>query len=234
MNYPDLYKLQDKVFEVLRGRYGSLYLTGGTALSRFYLHHRYSDDLDFFVNDDTSFITQVQNILGVMNKSFKVLTNKLIQHETFIRIWIKSEGVELKLEFVNDVPFRWNTSRMVLDIPIDNVGNILANKLTALISRDEPKDVYDIVSIAESYSFSWPDVFENAMNKAIIAEPDVAMRLTAFPPELIQTQLWLAKPFDLEKFKNHLQIVSDDFLLARENSLGKDKKHVTEAKPSIT
>ena len=234
MNYPDLYKLQDKVFEALRGRYGSLYLTGGTALSRFYLHHRYSDDLDFFVNDDTSFITQVQNILGVMNKSFKVLTNKLIQHDTFIRIWIESEGVELKLEFVNDVPFRWNTSHTVLDIPIDNVGNILANKLTALISRDEPKDVYDIVSIAETYSFSWPDVFENAMNKAIIAEPDVAMRLTAFPPELIQKQLWLAKPFDLKKFKNHLQIVSDDFLLARENSLGKDKKNVTEAIPSTT
>ena len=234
MNYPDLYKLQDKVFEALRGRYGSLYLTGGTALSRFYLHHRYSDDLDFFVNDDTSFLTLVQNIRGVLNRSFKVLTNKLIQHDTFIRIWIESEGVELKLEFVNDVPFRWNTSHTVLDIPIDNVGNILANKLTALISRDEPKDVYDIVSIAETYSFSWPDVFENAMNKAIIAEPDVAMRLTAFPPELIQKQLWLAKPFDLKKFKNHLQIVSDDFLLARENSLGKDKKNVTEAIPSTT
>ena len=24
------------------------YLTGGTALAEFYLHHRYSDDLDFF------------------------------------------------------------------------------------------------------------------------------------------------------------------------------------------
>ncbi|MCD4795127.1 MAG: nucleotidyl transferase AbiEii/AbiGii toxin family protein [Bacteroidales bacterium] len=26
------------------------YLTGGTALVRFYLNHRYSEDLDFFVN----------------------------------------------------------------------------------------------------------------------------------------------------------------------------------------
>ena len=59
MNYPELYKLQDKVFEALKGNYGSLYLTGGTALSRFYLHHRYSDDLDFFVNSDPSFVAML-------------------------------------------------------------------------------------------------------------------------------------------------------------------------------
>jgi hypothetical protein len=29
----------------------SFYLTGGTALAAFYLFHRYSDDLDFFTND---------------------------------------------------------------------------------------------------------------------------------------------------------------------------------------
>ncbi|WP_413884945.1 nucleotidyl transferase AbiEii/AbiGii toxin family protein [Candidatus Desulfatibia sp.] len=28
------------------------YLTGGTVLSRCYFHHRYSEDLDFFVNSD--------------------------------------------------------------------------------------------------------------------------------------------------------------------------------------
>lgn len=28
------------------------YLTGGTALSEFYLQHRYSDDLDFFTRKD--------------------------------------------------------------------------------------------------------------------------------------------------------------------------------------
>ena len=231
MNYPELYKLQDKVFEALKGNYGSLYLTGGTALSRFYLNHRYSDDLDFFVNSDPSFVAMLQKIMGILNQSFNVLTDKLIQYESFIRIWIESEGVEMQIEFVNDVPFRWNISRKAGDIPVDNVANILANKLTALASRDEPKDVYDVVTIAESYSFSWPDAFEKAMNKAIIAEPDIAMRLATFPPELIQTQRWLSDSFDLDKFKNNLQIVSDDFLLARDNSLGKGKTPITRAKP---
>jgi predicted nucleotidyltransferase component of viral defense system len=34
------------------------YLTGGTALSRAYLNHRYSDDLDFFVNAVNDFETR--------------------------------------------------------------------------------------------------------------------------------------------------------------------------------
>jgi len=36
------------------------YLTGGTVLSRAYLNHRYSDDLDFFVNQNPNFEKQVE------------------------------------------------------------------------------------------------------------------------------------------------------------------------------
>jgi len=37
----------------------SLFLTGGTALSRFYFHHRFSDDLDYFVNNNGHFSSHV-------------------------------------------------------------------------------------------------------------------------------------------------------------------------------
>lgn len=44
-----LYPLQDKFLRLLERQHaGQFYLTGGTALSRFYFQHRYSDDLDFF------------------------------------------------------------------------------------------------------------------------------------------------------------------------------------------
>jgi len=40
----------DKVLALIRRTDTAFYLTGGTALGRHYLHHRYSDDLDLFVN----------------------------------------------------------------------------------------------------------------------------------------------------------------------------------------
>lgn len=49
-----LYPLQDEVLTILRRLETGFYLTGGTAASRGYLQHRFSDDLDLFVNGDRS------------------------------------------------------------------------------------------------------------------------------------------------------------------------------------
>ncbi len=47
-----LYPLQDGILKIVTHLNTPFYLTGGTALSRCFFHHRYSDDLDFFVNAD--------------------------------------------------------------------------------------------------------------------------------------------------------------------------------------
>lgn len=45
-----LYPLQNGVLSIVQNAAGTpFFLTGGTALSRYYTHHRYSDGLDFFV-----------------------------------------------------------------------------------------------------------------------------------------------------------------------------------------
>ena len=41
-----VYPLQDEILDLVKSAPVAFYLTGGTALSRFYLNHRYSDDLD--------------------------------------------------------------------------------------------------------------------------------------------------------------------------------------------
>lgn len=51
----NLYRLQNGVLNIVRTSGTPFYLTGGTALSRGYYRHRYSDDLDFFVNKDMNF-----------------------------------------------------------------------------------------------------------------------------------------------------------------------------------
>ncbi|MBE0643870.1 MAG: nucleotidyl transferase AbiEii/AbiGii toxin family protein [Bacteroidetes bacterium] len=51
-----LYPLQDRCLAVLAALGTPFYLTGGTALSREYLQHRYSDDLGFFAFDEIRWI----------------------------------------------------------------------------------------------------------------------------------------------------------------------------------
>ena len=69
---------------------------------------------------------------------------------------------------------------------MDNLGNILANKLTALRDHHDPKDLADIIHIRRRLKINWRDIFSSKYSKAnrifppviamIIAEMD-AMRL---------------------------------------------------------
>lgn len=64
--FNNLYPLQDTVLNVIAGCTADFYLTGGTALSRFYLHHRFSDDLDFFLNNVSNFRDQVDVVFSAL------------------------------------------------------------------------------------------------------------------------------------------------------------------------
>ena len=61
-----LYPFQDEILRLVQSLNVDFYLTGGTALSRHYLQHRYSDDLDFFVNNHPDFKNQCKRIIDLL------------------------------------------------------------------------------------------------------------------------------------------------------------------------
>ena len=64
-----LYPLQDGVMNTISKCGVRFFLTGGTALSRAYYNHRYSDDLDFFVIIDDTYLEQVNVDKVLLRKS---------------------------------------------------------------------------------------------------------------------------------------------------------------------
>jgi len=161
-DYQQLYKLQDRAIAALKEILQGFYLTGGTALDRFYLHHRYSEDLDFFINAADDYKSRVNQIFRKLKSSFNLDESFTLEADTYTRFYI-SELPKLKIEIVNDVPERWGVSNSAMGIEIDNPANIISNKLGCIISRDEPKDVFDIVTLSESYSFNWKEVYNQAI-----------------------------------------------------------------------
>jgi predicted nucleotidyltransferase component of viral defense system len=229
-DYKSLYQLQDKVFDILKGHLGQFYLTGGTALGRFYLNHRFSDDLDFFVNSNPEFTNEVKRIYKRLIGQLPVDTKATINTDEFVRIWI-GEEIKMKLEFVNETGEHWGKVLYYHQVPFDNPENILGNKLGAMLSRDEAKDVFDIVLLASNYSFNWQSVYEIATRKQLMNEEDVLMRLSTFPVDWLSEQRWLKNPVDLVLFKEKLDHIADDFLLAKDNSLGAGKIPIEKAIP---
>ncbi len=74
----------------------------------------------------------------------------------FHRIMVKSL---LQIDFVNDRVYREGTSKKYNSYRIDNIVNILTDKMLAITSRDEEKDIFDLFTIAFNEKFNWDEMF---------------------------------------------------------------------------
>lgn len=210
IDYKKLYELQDKVLEIVFEVENEFYLTGGTCLSRFYQEKRYSDDLDFFTNNSSRFNYAVKNIIAELIKSVKVSYE--VDSKDFIRIKVENF---LQVDFVNDRVKRYKEPRVLENgYKIDTVENILSNKITAVIGRDNPKDIFDIYLISQFYTIDWKEILKSAKEKSVFSFDDLIIRLKSFPSKLLQHIYLIDKEF-LNNFK-------DDFELLIEN-LKKEK-----------
>ena len=97
-DYRRLYRTQDKVLQALKPVIGNFYLTGGTALGRFYLNHRFSEDLDFFLNKSDEFADLIRDIETVLAGRFSLLREQSIIYEDFVRFYIEDEEGALKVD----------------------------------------------------------------------------------------------------------------------------------------
>jgi hypothetical protein len=230
-DYNKLYQLQDKFLSWWLTLGLPFYLTGGTALGRFYLNHRFSEDLDFFINADTYYAHYISELKNKISTRFKVNLQQSLFADDFTRFFITEDDTYLKIELVNDVDYYFGTPAIFKFGKIDTPINILSNKLTAIVGRDEPKDVFDIIHLSLNYSFDWLDIFSHSKQKAVINELDVEQRIVSFPVEWLENVNWLNAPSDIESTRKILRQIADDFLLGKQNSLGKNQTPIEMAKP---
>jgi predicted nucleotidyltransferase component of viral defense system len=199
-----LYPLQNGVLNAISQSGTDFFLTGGTALSRAYYHHRYSDDLVFFVNASPSYDEQMDKIFASLQRVgfFWNEEHDFIRSDSFISFkvgWKKSETL-LKLDFVNDaVPHFGEIQKTVLFDRTDSIRNILSNKLSALF-RYAGKDVVDIREIALHETINWTEIIREAREKETGLEiPVVSEILKGIPREEFDAVNWTQKP-DWEVF----------------------------------
>ncbi len=177
-----VYQLQDWVLARLTAVTHGFYLSGDTALSRGYYAHRYSEDLDFFVNDSVGFPLWRDRCLDALRRGGteeNLPLEIVLREERFGRAFLRGP-VSLKLEFINDVPFRvgqpWNHPRLGL---LDTKENILANKLSALVDRQEPRDLADIFWLCCRDGLDLRAALDNAAGKAAGIFPPLVARALA-------------------------------------------------------
>ena len=214
LNYKKLYQLQDEVLSVVFETENIFYLTGGTCLNRFYIEKRYSDDLDLFSNNASRFNFAVKNVKTALNKQFSITTE--VDGKDFIRLKIDDL---LQIDIVNDREFQLGEPIVQKSgVIIDNVENILSNKITAVMSRDNPKDIFDIYMISRHFSFNWEKFLDASHKKAGFEDADLIIRLKSFPQNLFNEIIQTDDSY-LNNFSAEFTLIIEDIKEKKDNNI---------------
>lgn len=153
------------------------FLTGDTALSVFYLHHRVSEDLDFF----TLHSLDLAEIDFWIRRMWPQNSVKIKQSPNFLSYLIN----EIKIDFVIDLlSNKGDREKILLEnehyLLVDTVNNIFSNKFYTIASRTEPKDFVDFYFIHHLFPERDIDyVYHSARKKDAIFDdpPTVAFQI---------------------------------------------------------
>ena len=221
-----LYPFQDGILNIVRKLNTPFYLTGGTALGRHYFSHRFSDDLDLFVNSEPNYSRHVAQILNALEENqkqfnFAIDYRRLRKEEHYTQIFLTQleNAADLKLDLINDIAAHYgeleHSKTMGL---IDNWRNILSNKLAAAF-RYEAKDFADIWIIAKHKPIAWREIITEAKTKEAGIDPLALQEiLRSFPSDEVMAVKW-SIPIDQKNFIADLATIADDILQGKENSL---------------
>lgn len=143
------------------------YLTGGTALAYFYLKHRQSNDLDFFTSVEEimdPFSRQLETHLAA--KGFECARQRAFH--SFVELIISLKGETTLIHLALDSAFRFEPTKTFSEYPslkIDNLTDIVSNKLLALFGRATLRDFIDVYSVIRKGHFSKQQLVEMAVRK---------------------------------------------------------------------
>ena len=165
-------KLRDKQVQILKvfGKYARDFaLSGGTALELYYLHHRFSADLDFF--SPKYEIKEIEMLIREFKKatgdSVKLHTEFIASNRARVRFYeaaIKGYSRPLKMDFVEDTAFKNPSIKKFKGVPVYSVENIYLQKIYAITGgvlgqdeigreitqgRRQARDVFDIYVLSK-------------------------------------------------------------------------------------
>lgn len=125
----------------------NFYFTGGTALSKFYLQHRFSEDLDFFSQNEfdpkeiTPFVYQAKKSLGFSKFDYQQSFNRHLFHLIF------SPKNFLKIEFTYFPFLQIERPKKKEGIFVDSLLDVAVNKVFTIAQNPRGRDFFDLFVI---------------------------------------------------------------------------------------
>ncbi len=142
--------LQRRVLSLVGSRTTAFFLTGGSALAEYHLGHRRSQDLDLFTTREDAFDDAdriIRDVASEMSASATAVRSGIGFRRYLIESGEEQAVVDLVLESAEQIDELKLETDAVL---VDTLREIAVNKLCALLSRTETKDLVDLFFISKA------------------------------------------------------------------------------------
>lgn len=122
------------------------YLTGGTALAEFYLHHRLSEDLDFFTEQEfdpqsiSVLFKKIQKTAGITTIEYQQSFNRNL-------FFLSTDTDVIKTEFTYFPFTRIEQKKKIGHLFIDSLIDIATNKVFTIYQNPRARDFIDLYLI---------------------------------------------------------------------------------------
>jgi hypothetical protein len=165
----DIRKAQKDVLKVFSCQAKNFALSGGTALELYYLHHRFSLDLDFFSSEYN--ICEIDNLVYEFKKNLgqdlKLENELMIQDKAKVRFYtmaLQNSERFLKIDFIEDIISVHPNIENFEGVRVYGAEDIYLQKITAITGtratrdyigreiikgRNEARDVFDVYMLSK-------------------------------------------------------------------------------------
>lgn len=175
----------------------TFFLTGGTALSAFYLAHRDSKDLDLFSIEPFD-VQRLELIIAEIAQKMNCKVVTKVKTTTYNEIYLenKQDGWTQRIDIVKEQPKRFGEIIEIEGVKVDSLENIGSNKICAIFGRLEIKDYIDLYTIITKTNFTFDQLF------ALARQKDLGLNEFTFASTIAdveQISLWPKIIIDLDK-----------------------------------
>jgi predicted nucleotidyltransferase component of viral defense system len=199
---PALTDLQDQILRQFFDRRDEFFLTGGAALVGFHLHHRVTHDLDFFTAADA--IDEGERTLREIAQSLSLDMETVRRSPDFRRFLLQNSSEGVIVDLVKDASPQVLEKMSIGRIVVDSPREILANKLCALLSQTEVRDLVDVARLEEAGFDPIAALHFAAQKDAGMTAGQLAWVLSTFPiPENDISEYGMSQN-DLQEFRESL------------------------------
>jgi len=154
-----LSQIQKQILQILsndRVFVNNFYLTGGTALSEFYLYHRLSEDLDFFSTKeiDKIWLNTISTKIAKEIKAAKDIQESFNRNLVFFNL----NNQIIKIEFTYFPMPQINKSVIKNGVPIDSELDIAVNKFFTIYQKPSARHFIDLFLLLTTRNYSWEEL----------------------------------------------------------------------------